>query len=171
MSGFAEEYEALEERRALRYRALGTRTPRCTVEECGETDPVALTGVHPNIVCREHLADALGESWTQDHHPPGKQNDPMTVPVPSNDHGLVSELQALWPAERLRNPDGSPLLRAAAWLRGWLVILQVIIERAVGRIPGALENLDRLLSRSSGRSGGTRSDGTGEQRARIRRGG
>ena len=107
--------------------------------------------MHPNIVCREHLSDTSGRSWTEEHHPPGQHNDPSTTaPIPANDHGVINELQGLWPPDTLRNPHGSPLLRAAAWLRAWLrawlTILRVIIERTVGRIPAALEDLDRLLT-------------------------
>jgi hypothetical protein len=146
--------DELEDRREQRLRALGTRSPRCSVAGCAETDPFALTGVAPTILCREHLADALGHDWTEEHHPPGQHNDPSTVPVPANDHGMLSELQALWPRDTLRNPDASPLVRAAAWLRAWLDMLRLIIDRAVGRIPAALEDLDTLLTKFIGQRGG-----------------
>jgi hypothetical protein len=145
-----DDHDAIEDRREERLRALGTRTPRCQAEGCTETDPFALTGAHPDILCREHLADNLGNSWTEDHHPPGQHNDPFNGPLPANDHGVVSELQGLWPRDTLRNPDGSPLLRAAAALRGWLTILRLIIERTVGWIPPALEELNRLLIKRIG---------------------
>jgi len=138
--------DALEDRRDERLRALGTRSPRCSVAGCPETDPFALTGAHPKILCREHAADALDKSWTEEHHPDGQHNNPFTVRVPANDHGALSEDQALWPRETLRNPEGSPLLRAAAALRGWLTILRVLIDRTVGWIPAALETLDQLLT-------------------------
>jgi hypothetical protein len=129
----------------IRLRALGSRTARCSHPGCVETDPFALTGVEPNILCREHAADAANRSWTEDHHPTGQHNAPETVEVPANDHGVLSEYQRLWSREILRNPDGSPLLRAAAATQGWLDVLRLMIERTVGWIPGELERLDRLL--------------------------
>jgi hypothetical protein len=138
--------DALAERREQRLRALGTRSPRCSVAGCDETDPFALTGVDPDILCREHLTDTQGRSWTEEHHPAGQYNDPTTVSAPANDHGALSEYQALWPRDTLRNPDASPLVRAAAWIRGWLDLVRLMIDRAVGRIPAALEDLDALLT-------------------------
>jgi hypothetical protein len=128
-----------------RLRALGIRTPRCRVPRCEEHDPFALSGVHPDLVCDEHLADELGHSWMQDHHLAGKANDAVTAPVPGNDHRQLSARQQLWPRDTLRNPDGSPLLRAAAALRGWLDILRLIIEKTVGWVPPLLESLDQAL--------------------------
>lgn len=54
-------------------------------------------------------------------------------------------MQRDWPERTLRNPDGSPLLRAAGAIRGWLDVLRVIIDRAVGWIPPFLEWLDERL--------------------------
>jgi hypothetical protein len=140
-----EDDAAREELREQRFRALGTRTPRCTFPGCTETDPFALTGATPQIVCREHAANAQGRAWTEAHHPAGRTNSPVTVDVSANDHAVLSAVQSVWPREVLRNPDGSPLLMAAAALRGWLDVLRLIIERTVGWIPVALELLDALL--------------------------
>jgi hypothetical protein len=139
-----------DERREQRLRALGTRSPQCAAPGCEETDPFGLTGVAPHIVCPEHLADAQGRSRVESHHVAGRHNDPCTIPTLANDHGALSALQASWPRETLRNPNGSPLVRMAAWLRGWLDILLVIIDRSVGRIPAGLENLDALLTEHAG---------------------
>jgi hypothetical protein len=46
----------------------------------------------------------------------------------------------------LRNTDGSPVLRAAAAIRGWLAVMRVIIDRAISWVPAALEILDALLT-------------------------
>jgi hypothetical protein len=142
--------ESLADRREQRLRALGTRSPRCKVEGCKETDPFALTGAHPEIVCREHLADAQGRGWTEEHHPPGQHNDPAAFPVAANEHGVLSEHQALWPRDTLRNPHASPLIRAAAWIRAWVDLMSVILDRYVARIPAALEALDALLTNALG---------------------
>lgn len=138
--------ELREQRLEERLHQLGIRNPRCAVPGCGETSPFALSGTHPHLICDEHRADAAGRTWIEGHHVQGKANDPGdVVPTPANDHAEASELQRLWPRTTLRNQDGSPLLRAAAALRGWLDLLRLIIERTVGWIPELLEELDAWL--------------------------
>lgn len=135
-----------EERLEDRVAKLGTRTPRCSAVGCGETNPFALSGIHPNLICAEHRADATARSWTEGHHLKGQANDESDVVlIPANDHAVLSEFQRFWPEATLRNCDGSPLLRAAASLRGWLDVLRLILERTVGWIPGFLEMLDAWL--------------------------
>jgi hypothetical protein len=145
MSDNDEYQNRLEDLHEQRYRALGTRTPHCAVPGCTETDPLALTGTHPQIRCQEHLADRDGRSWTQQHHLSGRANSPETVPLPANDHAVVSGFQSLWDRDTLRNPDRSPLRRAAAAIRAWMDILVLIIERTVGWVPALLESLDDYL--------------------------
>jgi hypothetical protein len=146
MSGqFEDDWQALDDLREARVRALGTRNPRCCVAGCGERDPFALTGTDPNIICREHSADRRGRGWTEAHHISGRANDPGTVSIPANDHAVLSAYQSLWPRDTLRNPDQSPLLKAAAELQGWLDILRLVIERTAGRIPPFLRWLDGVL--------------------------
>jgi len=66
--------------------------------------------------------------------------------LPANDHSVVTlKHQVEWPRETLRNPDGSPLLQAAASIRGWLDVLKLVLERTVGGIPETLERLDAWL--------------------------
>jgi hypothetical protein len=126
---------------------LGTRTPRCEVEGCDETDPAALTGTFPNITCYEHLAERQGRSWTEGDHLAGQHNCPTEiVELPGNDHRAKSDLMTEWPDRTIRNPDQSPLIRAAATIRGWLEVLRIIIMRAVGWIPPFLERLDAWLT-------------------------
>ena len=143
--------EELDEVIEARLRALGTRTPRCRVPGCPEEDPLALTGVHPDEMCQEHLADARGKGWLDSHHAAGRSNDPATVAIPANDHARISHgYQALWPRETLRNPDGSPLLRAAAAIRGWLDVLRLMLDHTIAWIPGFLETLDAWLLETIG---------------------
>ncbi len=135
-----------------RLRSLGTRNPRCSHPGCAETDPFALTGVDPHILCAEHRADAEGRSWIEGHHVAGRANDPSHVRgIPANDHSVMTlSYQVEWPRETLRNPDGSPLLRAAAAVRGWLDELRLVIERTVGWVPELLERLDAWLREQKG---------------------
>lgn len=143
MSSFPGEWERLLEEQ---YRRLGTRTPRCLEPGCDETNPFAFTGVHPDLLCYEHRLIRAGRDWLEDHHWKGQHNDPLDKsPVPGDDHRVLSGLQQSWPRETLRNPDGSPLLVAAAALRGWLDVLWLMIVRTVGWIPEFLEQLDAWL--------------------------
>lgn len=127
LGGFVAWRDWYEDRLEERYRQLGTRAPRCSVDGCGETHPFALVGAVPEVLCYEHALDR----WTEDQHWFGQHNDRTTSPIPSNDHRFLSELQSLWPQETLRNSDASPLLKAAAALRSWLDVLRLLIERVV----------------------------------------
>jgi hypothetical protein len=135
-------------RQEAAYRRLGTRTPRC--QFCRETDPHALTGQAPAITCYEHTAEQTGKHGTELHHPSGQHNDPYRIALPGNDHRVLSDLQKDWPLETLRNPHGSPLLKASAALRGWLDVLLLLIERVIGWIAPFLEQLDAELCRVLG---------------------
>jgi hypothetical protein len=145
-----EEWDRWEERIEDKLAKLGTRTPRCRVVGCDETFPLALTGTDPNILCYEHEALLRERPWLEDHHPAGRHNDPWAAATPGNDHRILSALQYEWPSETLRNPDGSPLLRAAAALRGWLDLLWLVMVRAIGWIPVFLEQLDADLRQRLG---------------------
>ena len=131
--------------REKHFQRLGTRKPKCSI--CGETGLEALTGCAPKIVCYECQAEARKKTPIERHHPSGKHNDPFTVPIPGNDHCVLSKLQRdFWPMETLRNPNGSPLRKASAAIRGWLDTLRLMIERILGWVPEFLEKLDELLT-------------------------
>src|SRR5206468_1931546 len=129
----------------------GTREPRCLNPACNERDPFALTGAHPHILCYECRAEAQARGWTEGHHWLGRQNDQELVdPLPGNEHRRLSEYQLAWPKETLRNPQGSPLLRAAAAIRCWLDVLRLLIERVLVWVPEFLEYLDAWLREQLG---------------------
>ena len=132
-------------RREERYRQLGTRDPVCRWPDCGETNPFALIGYHPDISCYEHYLLRSGRKPYEAHHVAGQHNSDVKVDVPGNEHRILSEYQRFWPEDTLRNPEHSPLLVAAAAIRGWLDVLRVIMERSIGWIPGFLEWLHRIL--------------------------
>lgn len=122
---------ALEARR----RVLGAADPRCAVPGCDETDPRALIGAYPRVLCAEHQADAEGDAWLEGHHVAGRHNDPTEVWLPANWHAIMtSEQQTAWPRELLRNPDGDPLLRTIARVRGSRETIGTILERALAPI-------------------------------------
>lgn len=127
------------------YRRLGIRTPVCAWPGCGERNPFTLIGRHPDISCYEHYSLRTGRRPYESHHVAGKANSDATADVPGNDHRILSELQRFWPEDTLRNAEHSPLLKAAAAIRGWCDVLLVIIDRGVGWIPGFLEWLHLAL--------------------------
>lgn len=129
-------------------RGLGTRHPKCS--KCGEYGVFALTGCDPEITCYECQRKAAKRPPIERHHPAKRKNDSFTVAIPSNDHRYLSDLQEDWPLETLRNPNGSPLLKAAAMLRGWLDVLRLLIERVLGWIPEFLETMDAKLDQHFG---------------------
>lgn len=128
-------------RHARRQRTLGPDAS-CS---CGEADPRCLVETGSGVQCYGCRARTTARPATERHHVAGRHNLADTVPVPNNDHRILSDLQQDWPAATLRNPDGSPLLQAAAAIRGWMDVLVLILERAVGWMPHFLEALDVWL--------------------------
>src|SRR2546428_14120301 len=104
-----DDLESWETRLEEKLRQLGTRTPRCSVPDCEETDPFAFTGVHPNILCREHLADAQGRSWLEQHPPPAKSNLDEQPSAPPNDHRALSAAHLRWRRGTRCKPAANPL--------------------------------------------------------------
>lgn len=134
-----------------RHRQLGTRNPECGIPGCDETNPFALTGHHPDIICYEHKLLGMSRTPYEAHHVAGQHNSDLVADIPGNDHRILSEYQASWPEDTLRNPDKSPLLIAAAAIRGWLDVLRIILERCIVWIPGLLEWLNDVLVERHGR--------------------
>ncbi|MBA2469157.1 MAG: hypothetical protein H0V37_07100 [Chloroflexia bacterium] len=128
-------------RHARRHRAL-PKDARCS---CGEADARCLIPTGERVTCYACQSLQAGRSATERHHVAGRHNLDTTVPIPNNEHRILSDRQQDWPRGTFRNPDQSPLLQAAAAIRGWLDILILILERAVGWIPGFLEALDAWL--------------------------
>ncbi len=137
-----------EMRKEAVYERLGTRQPRC--RRCGESDPDTLQGIHPDITCYECAARQSGRLGSEQHHVAGRHNSPVTVAIPGNDHRVLSGMQRDWPERTLRNLDGSPLLTAAAAIRGWLDVLVLIVQRTLVHIPSFLERLDEALRAKHG---------------------
>lgn len=133
-------------RHARRQRSLGPNAA-CP---CGEADPRCLVETDSGVQCYGFHARTAGRPATEQHHVAGRHNLADTVPVPTNDHRILSDLQQDWPVGTLRNPEGSPLLQAAAAIRGWMDVLTLILERTVGWIPRFLEALDAWLGQRLG---------------------
>jgi hypothetical protein len=59
-------------------------------------------------------------------------------------------MQIDWKPQMLKNPSQSPVVKIAATCQGWLDVLAMLIERALGWIPLALLALDAALVQSLG---------------------
>ena len=143
-------YEPDAETRLLEaaYAHLGTRDPDCA---CGETHPLAMTGAFPNERCDECQLKAHGKSPIERQHPAGRRNDPAyEIPMPANPHRVWDAWKRTWPQRTLRNPEGSPLLRAAAGVRAFLDFAHGLLDRLMAWIPSELEATDAALTKAHG---------------------
>lgn len=118
---------------------------------CGEQRPEALIpGTNP-IVCAACQRTANGRTTTDNHHFAGKENSVATIPVPVNDHrARLSVAQADWPKSTLMNVQGSPLLAAAACIRGFIDTVLYLIEQGLLWIAEMLERLDQFQVKKLG---------------------
>ena len=114
------------QRRARAARRVGLES-QCV---CGEKRPEALiAGSHP-LRCAACDRERRGQTTVDVHHVAGKANSPVTIPVPVNDHrARLTVAQDNWPKETRENPDSSPLLAAAAVLRGFIDTVSYLLER------------------------------------------
>lgn len=133
---------AAYQRKAVAVRRVGAGA-RCA---CGEARPEALiTGSNP-VICAACQRNRQGKTTTDDHHFAGEANSPLTVPVPVNDHRAeLSVAQADWPKETRENKDGSPLLAAAASIRGFVDWVVYLIQKGVLWVADMLEMLNEFL--------------------------
>jgi hypothetical protein len=129
-------------RKARAKRRVGADA-RCA---CGESRPEALIAKGDPIICAACDRKKKGKTTMDNHHPFGKANNPTTIPVPVNDHRAdLSTVQYDWPEETRENPDGSPLLAAAACLRGFVDTVVYLIRKSILWIAEALEWLNAFL--------------------------
>jgi hypothetical protein len=74
----------------------------------------------------------------------------MSIPV--NDHRAdLSVAQHDWPRKTLENEEGSPLLVAAAVIRGFTDILLYLVQEYLLHVADLLELLDTSLERKVGK--------------------
>jgi hypothetical protein len=126
-------------RKVVAARRVGVHA-RCS---CGERRPDALISGSTPPVCAACKRTASGRTTMDEHHFAGKANNPATIPIPVNDHrARLSVAQAEWPKSTLTNPEGSPLLAAAACVRGFIDTVLYLIERGLLWIANLLEKLD-----------------------------
>lgn len=114
---------------------------------CRETRPEALIRGSDPIICAACKRRSRGEATMDQHHFAGKPNNPLTVPVPVNDHRAdLSVAQYDWPQKTRENPEGSPLIAAAACIRGFVDWVVYLIKNGLLWVAELLENIDTFLS-------------------------
>ena len=135
-------------REAVAERSLGTHT-ECV--RCGEVRILALERKSKPTICTECRKELEGTTIMEQHHIAGEANGDLTISVFVNDHrAQLSENQADWPAETLQNPDGSPLLMAAACIRGFIDTVIYLIEELLLWGAALLEGLNAHLTEKLG---------------------
>lgn len=118
---------------------------------CGEARPEALIAGRKPIMCSTCDRKSRGQTTFDDHHVAGKANSPVTIPVPVNDHrGELNAAQQDWPKRTLENPERSPLLAAAASIRGFVDYIVYLIKRGLLWAAEMLEKLDAVLAEKLG---------------------
>ena len=124
-------------------RRVGTGA-RCSL--CREARPQALTSRSSPLICAECQREQQGKNTSDKHHVAGKANSPITIPVPVNDHcAELSPAQQDWPKGTLENREGSPLLAAAARIRGFADTITYLMNKLLLPSAEMLEDLDRFL--------------------------
>ncbi len=121
--------------------------PHSPVEERPEA---LLTDCEP-IVCYECMLIMSDLAPVELDHAAGRRNSDVTVPIAANDHrAILSVNQYDWPQPTLRNPDGSPLLAAAAALRGFANVVTYLLDKLIVAVVALLEALDITLRKQLG---------------------
>jgi hypothetical protein len=120
--------------------------------QCGESRPLALVANSFPTTCENCLRVSRGLSVLDDHHPAGRANNPMTVPIPVNDHAaILTEAQYDWPKETWENPEGSPLRAGAASIRGYCDTSEYLANGLLVFQAKLFEALDECLKQRLGR--------------------
>jgi hypothetical protein len=135
-------------RKVLAARRIGVNA-KCS---CGETHPEALTRKNGKVMCASCVRKARGHSDTDHHHVFGQANSDFIMLIPVNDHRVdLSGPQNAWPPNTLQNPERSPLLARAAFIRGFADIHAYLIGRFLLPSAEILELLDTELKKKLGK--------------------
>lgn len=137
------------QRLAAAERGMGVNT-KCTY--CNEARPWALNRNSTPTSCEQCERQKKGKTTMDQHHIAGAANSPITTSVPVNDHRAdLTAAQLNWPKETLGNPDGCPLLRAAASIRGFVDTVIYYMREFLIWIAELLELLSAHLKEQWGR--------------------
>lgn len=118
---------------------------------CGEDRVLALEQKSIPRLCTECRAKTEGKTTMNEHHIAGRSNSDITISIRANDHrAQLSEDQRDWPQEMLQNPDGSPLLAAAACIQGFIDTLLYLVEQLLLWVVDLLVALNAHLVEKQG---------------------
>src|SRR5713101_5544769 len=118
---------------------------------CGEKRPKALIRGSNPITCAECERKRKGEITMDKEHFARKANSPVKVPIPVNDHRAeLTEAQQDWPELTRENPDGDPLLAAAACVQGFIDYVVYLIRKGLQWVVKMLEALSAYLKEKLG---------------------
>lgn len=138
---------AAHRRKTIATRRVGVGN-RCA---CGEDRPEALIAGSNSLTCAACDRRNKNKTTRDDHHIAGQANNAMTIAIPVNDHRAeLSTAQYGWPPKTLQNPEGSPLLSAAAHIRGYADVMLYLIKEFLLWIARMLELLDTILEQKLG---------------------
>jgi hypothetical protein len=113
---------------------------------CGETRRGALIKNSNPKTCHECRRKAENKSTSDEHHPFGETNSPITIDVPTNDHcAELNDAQYDWSKQVRENPDGSPLLAAAGHILGFIDTVVYLIEKGLRWVADMLVAADEFL--------------------------
>jgi hypothetical protein len=128
---------------AFRRNAVATRrVGLCAKCACGESRPQALIEGSKPLICAECKRKKEGKSTKDRHHMAGKANSSLRILVPVNDHrAYLSEAQRDWPKETLENPDSNPHRKMAALIRGFILIVEYLLDAVLRPIAESLESV------------------------------
>lgn len=113
---------------------------------CGEPRPEALIARSHPMICAECRRKQRGHSTLDGHHPAGEANHKLTIPVPVKDHrAILTPAMYDWPKQTRENPNGAPLLAAAACIRGFCDTVIYLINKLIYWIAEFLEALHEKL--------------------------
>jgi hypothetical protein len=103
------------------------------------------------MICASCDRKRRGQKTSDNHHIFGIANSPLTASIPVNDHrASLSVSQQSWPQDTLENRDGSPLLAAAAKIRGFADFVLYLMQEHLLPIARMLELLDTTLRKKLG---------------------
>jgi hypothetical protein len=139
--------ESAYARNAIAKRRSGIGS-RC---KCGEMRTQALIREKNRVICHECKRKERGMTTRDNHHFAMKANSSITVPILVNDHRAELNIaQHDWPKRTRENPEGSPLIAAAACIRGFIDTILYLINTGLHWIADMLETADACLANKLG---------------------
>jgi hypothetical protein len=119
--------------------------------KCGEIRAQALIREKNRVICHACKRKEKAITPQDNHHFAMKANSPVTVSIPVNDHRAeLNVAQHDWPKQTRENPTGSPLIAAAACIRGFIDTILYLIKTGLHWIADMLETADACLAKKLG---------------------